>query len=281
MKKLIKLIPVILLGIVLASCGETSNNKNTPVDPPNPGPSIQEPDPEPELVEVSTTEVEGGKYMYNDVVYDIDKTLKKVTVTRYTSYTAYKNNTGTLLFEKSIKYVKYEKSDVEHNAVYFENDSKVYYMYVKGTSTMIEEKSGLSFSSGGVVRMTDILEPTYGLYVSSLQEQERVDENGQRIPNGDGGYEKENFYLCVELTQTSAKLYKGTTSTTHDSTPLHQISNYEMLLIAGKIVIRIPHQNGNYNCSITIKANNKIHVNNSYETHGDYSASGDFTLINE
>ena len=81
------------------------------------------------------------------------------------------------------------------------------------------------------------------------------------------------------MTATSAKLYVGTDSSTHEETPLHAAENYVLYYNAGGVFFKIPHTEGTLNCGLTVTSATTIHFNNSTEKYGDYSGTGTFTLI--
>lgn len=277
-KALSKLFLATILGVGLASCGSgdgvPTSNQSTSV-------AISTPTTTPTSVEYNDTTVEAGKYMYLKVVYDFDKTNKKIKATEYASYSQYKNNTGTLLFEKDVKYIDYSNS----HAVYFVNDNKEYYVYMDGNKTKISTKSGSLTSTSTFTKLGTVADPEYGTYVSTEFEQSKLGSDGKRIPDGNGGYEKEKFYLFVELTESTAALYAGSNSTTHNSEPLYSITNYVATLSQGHVVIEIPHTNGEFCCRLIFEESNVIDFTNYAEDistdykYADYSASGTLTKI--
>ena len=233
--------------------------------------------------EVATTPVEGGKYNHNNIVYEFDKTNKKIKATKYETYAQYLANTGTAVFtDKDVKYVEY--TSATGGAIKFSHENVDYYIYKNSLNKLRFDvkRSSSSTSSGGCFSLNDLATPAYGTFVSTKQTQDKVDAQGQRIPTGEGGYQKEDFYLFVVLTETSAKVYVSDNNTTHGSTPLYQKDNYNIELINGHLIIKIPHNTEkNYDCSIVFNTATTIDVTNSSETHGDYSMSGILTLVEE
>ena len=217
-----------------------------------------------------------GKYMINDIVYDYNKTDKKVIATKYESYSAYKNNDGVKQFETTVNFV--EKGGIP--SVHFKDGDYDYFFLVKeGKTTYVKKKN--AESSGGLISVDKIVEPTYGKYVSSICEQYKVDSDGERIVKDGGGYEKENFYLFLELTETSLKVYVSDNNTTHGDTPLYSLDNYVLTIVYGYICFSVKHPNGNYSCSFRVMSDTVIHCTNSAENlkGGDYSMSGNLTKI--
>ena len=279
MKRRIKFLTLTLavlsLGFVLASCAESSSQggaTSTSVQTPNASTSAQqEPSTSVGVTEVDDCNVPNGKYMINKTVYDYDKTTKKIVATDYETYSDYLNNNGTKKFEVNIKFVQYSTNV---NAVYFENGDYTYYFYIDEGVVKYRQVRGFSYSSGTAALADSLLVPRPGTYVSQNQfDQTKVNEQGSRI----GG--KDYYYLFVELTETSVKVYKGETNTTHDAEPLVSKDNYTLELINGKVYIRIPNQSSGHKVSIYAKSATEIHCTNYEEKAGDYSGSGYFTKM--
>ena len=228
--------------------------------------------------EVSDVPIESGDYLQGSKVYRLDKAKKTLKIIDYDyDYNKYKNDQGTLVNDYTVKFVQIG----EDAAVYYGEDQEGYY-YLKqsGTSVRIYHIHGGGISYTNMGKFPTLYAPTYGNYVcTQAQTQYKVDGEGKRIPDESGGYVRETFYLFLELSETSAKLFVGENAETHREEPLHSIENYSLRYNAGGTNIRIPHKNGEYNCSLTIMANNEIKFNNSTEKDGDYSGSGTFTLI--
>ena len=238
--------------------------------------------------EVATTPIEGGKYMMNNVVYDFNKTNKTIKATKYETYAEYTSNTGTVVIDTvSVKFVEYPVdafgSAVDGGAVKFTVGNINYYIHkTTAGKTRIDDRpvDGHSSTGHGLAPLADLVQPTYGTFVSEKFTQEKVDEQGKRIPDGDGGYQKEDFYMFIELTATSAKVFVSDNNTTHGETPLYAKDNYDLLLQHARLFIRIPHNTeANYNCSIEFENDTTIRVTNSYEKAGDYSCDGRFTKV--
>ena len=295
MKKIIKgvsvLAALILVGLGLSSCFEGSVPALTSTSPTSKEPIIIDPTTTKTsegYTEVADVAIPSGKYMVNSTLYDYNKENKRVIVTKYDTYTAYKNNQGTKLFDTTVKFVSFSPSmslkTFSYDSIYFKNGDTEYFAYVEkkesGDFLRFVEKKGISETTNGWLTTSSIVEPSYGNYVSNVQNDYKVDSEGNRIPNDNGGYVKEDFYLFLELTATSAKLYVGDNNEVHSKIPLHEVSNYELLLRNGYVVIQIPHKNGSYNCSLTILSQTQIRFTNySEETpkYGQYSGQGTFT----
>lgn len=131
----------------------------------------------------------------------------------------------------------------------------------------------------GFLFQNDFIMPTYGFYVSDEQEQYKADEKGERTANGEGGFLKENFYLFLDLEKTSAKLYAEENNLIHKDTPLHEINDYTLSYNTLGLAIKIPHKDGEFDCTLTITSSTVISFVNSSEKDGDYSGSDKFTLI--
>lgn len=240
--------------------------------------------------EVSSADVEDGDYSYLNGVLKIDNTNKKVTFTKYNDYDEYKAGGKTPEYNESFKYVEYEFMELstatykKANAIYFVHLAEEFFIYKNGDSIYLDSNSnasGIIHHTRGLVisKVTSFVTPTHGTYVSNELEQYKVDESGNRISNGDGGFQKEKFYLFLELTATEAKIYNSDNNTTHGNTPLHSISNYKLKMRPSGLYIEIPHTQGEFKCSLVIESRSSIGFVNAYEKHGDYSGSGDFVLL--
>lgn len=227
--------------------------------------------------------IASGQYIRGRNVYELDKANKKLTCVDYgMDYNKLKNKEGTKVFEVDISFVIYGDHG---NAISFKVEKEQRYLYVNASDKLVEDALALSegqisFSSTTLSPVPEFVMPTYGSYVSSKEfTQDKVDGEGKRIPTSEGGYEKESFYLFLDLTATSAKIYVGENASSHKETPLHQVENYALTYNLGGLSIKIPHVGGEFNCSLTITAANEIRFNNSYEKHGDYSAAGTFVPV--
>lgn len=240
------------------------------------GGGSQTPPSKPTYKELDDCDFPVGKYMVGDIVYDYSKTDMKVVATSYTSYTAYKNDNGTKVFEATVKFVE----KLNKPAVYFTDGEYEYFFLVENGKAKIYKKKNAE-SSGGLISVDNMVEPTYGTYVSPMFDHYKLGADGERVVKDGGGYEKENFYIFLELTATSAKIYASDNNTSHGETPLYTLDNYELLAINGYICIKIPHPNGQYSCSLRIISDTVIHCTNSSENvkGGDYSMSGNLTRV--
>ena len=237
------------------------------------------------MTEVDDVDIETGEYMTNNTIYAFDKAAKKVTVTRYPTYSSYKAKTGEKLLETPVKYIVYSGSAIARyqkiNAITFEDKTTTYYIFplegvIRLDSYNTESHVRTSFP---LTTVGDIIEPTYGHYVSTEQTQYKVDAQGQKIETSDGGYLRETFFIHLELEEKSAKLFASETQDSHGDTPLHQSENYELLFVSGKLGFPIPHVGGKYKADILIVSATEVHIVNSYEKDGDYSMSGTMTKV--
>lgn len=285
MKKTFKVVSLFsafaVAGLTLASCMISINPGQTTTTTTAPAQTTTTTTAEVTDTEVATTPVEGGKYNHNNIVYEFDKTNKKIKATKYETYAQYLANTGTAVFtDKDVKYVEY--TSATGGAIKFSHENIDYYIYKNSQNKLrFDTKRGPgSTSSGGCYSLDDLATPAYGTFVSTKQTQDKVDAQGQRIPTGEGGYEKEDFYMFIELTETSAKVFVSDNNTTHGNTPLYQKDNYDIELINGHLIVKIPHNTeANYNCSIEFEDDTTIRVTNYYEKAGDYSCDGRFTKV--
>ena len=227
--------------------------------------------------------IDSGMYMQGKTVLELDKAKKKIVSYDFgMDYNKLLAKDGTINFEASITFIEYR----EHgNAIRFVHGDNEYTLFRHATNgnlllsshSIKEETTSSTYVS--VYPLPDFIMPTYGSYVSNEQEQYKVDEKGERIANGEGGFIKENFYLFLDLDKTSAKLYVGENSSTHKDTPLHEISGYTLSYNTGGLAIKIPHKDGEFACTLTITSSTVISFVNSSEKYGDYSGSGKFALI--
>ena len=162
------------------------------------------------MTEVDDVDIETGEYMTTNTIYAFDKAAKKVTVTRYPTYSSYKAKTGEKLLETPVKYIIYSGSAIAHyqkvNAITFEDKTTTYYIFplegvirLDSYNTESHVRTSLPLTTVG-----DIIEPTYGHYVSTEQTQYKVDAQGQKIETSDGGYLRETFFIHLELEEKSA-----------------------------------------------------------------------------
>ena len=281
MKKLL----ILATTMLLASCG-TSSPQTTTSHPTDLSSQSEESQTASVVSYKETTdaeEIESGMYIRVKYVYDINKADKKITCYDFgMDYNKLKNNEGTKVFEVSLNFVKYRTGG---NAIHFNVENKDRYIYIAATGKLAEDtvnKVGdfASTETVGISPLPTLVEPTYGSYVSAEKfNQYKVDAEGKRIPDDSDGYVREEFYLFLELSKTSAKIFVGDDNQTHRETPLHQIENYSLQYNAGGVSIKIPHEGGEFNCSLTVTAKDTIKFNNAYEKYGDYSAAGTFKPI--
>ena len=280
-----KLFPL-LAAFLLASCGAAPEGSShatgfSPSEASTPAASSVTIPTYPEAQDAEN--IASGQYIRGRHVYNLDKASKKLTSVDYgMDYNKLKNKEGTTVFEVAISFVVYGNHG---NAIAYKVEKEQRYLYINTAGKLTEDaltlsEGRISFSSTNLSAIPEFVMPTYGSYVSSKEfTQDKVDGEGKRIPTSEGGYEQESFYLFLDLTATSAKLYVGENATNHKETPLHQVENYALTYNAGGLLIKIPHVGGDYNCSLTITAANEIRFNNSYEKHGDYSAAGTFVPL--
>ena len=124
-KKFMSLAVLSLFAVSLASCtfATKPTNPASQTTPTATEPGTEQSRTLPAVEEVNEAPFNSIKLMYGDKVYAFDKTNKKVVVTKYNNYSEYKNNSGTKLFEESVKYIKYDSTT---NGVYFVNDNRGY-----------------------------------------------------------------------------------------------------------------------------------------------------------
>ena len=275
MKKFIPLVATFLLF----SCGGNTGG-NTPSASTDQGTTTQPSVSYKEIDDV--TFIDSGLYLNGKYVYELNKDDKKIINYDFNSeYEKLKAKDGTKVFEVSIKYIEYGDNG---QAITFKEGEKVHYIYKNSTTNAILDESivtGSVYSHTTVTLSTipTFIEPTYGSYVSEELEQAKVDDKGDRMYNSDGSSIKEKFYLFLELSQTSAQIFVSDNNQSHGETPLHAIENYVTSYNNSGLSIKIPHKDGQFNCSLTITSASSIKFNNSFEKHGDYSAAGTFNLI--
>ena len=264
-----------LNALFLVSCG----GQPTPAqsEPPAAESSISNPPAASSaFLEVNDSPVASGDYLQGSKVYRLDKESKKLKIIDFEGdYNKYKNNQGTLLNEYTIKFVQIGEDAV----VYYEAGEGYYCLKQAGSHVNLVHVSGGSTSSSSISKFPTLIAPTYGNYVSTKAfTQYKVNEQGERITDSSGDYVEETFYLFLELSETSAKVFVGENNETHRAEPLHSIENYALRYNAGGTYIQIPHKDGEFKCSLTIRSASEIAFNNAYEKHGDYSAAGTFAI---
>ena len=280
-----KKVAILLAAMLLTACGSSSSGTPQPTDLSTGGTPASS-QAAPVLSYADATDAEGidsGMYLYGKYIYDLNKADKKLTCYDFgMDYNKLKAKEGTKVFDVAINFVVYGNKG---NAIHFVAGAFDYYLYVSKEGKIAEDVVTFdggqsSIASMFISTLPTFVEPRYGSYVSDKEfEQYKVDAEGKRIENGEGGYEKETFYLFLDLTATSAKIYVGEDNKTHRETVLHGIDNYALTYNAGGLAIKIPHKDGEFNCTLTVVAENTISFNNAYEKHGDYSAAGKFVLM--
>ncbi|MCR4660947.1 MAG: hypothetical protein K5765_02970 [Clostridia bacterium] len=275
----ILVIAIMIVGcILLTSCGLYEEATNYNVNPKNPSeqdPSSEDP-PKPVTYEeiTSVDSVPSGEYIKGGDIITIDKENKTIKCVSYNgNYSKYLNKDGETKFDTAITFVKYG----EYDSIRFQNNGKDNFIY-NSNGYIITTKSETSTSTTNLnVMPTSFVTPETGLYVSEEQEQYKVNENGERIPNENGGYEKEKFYLFLDFTETEAKIYVGTSAESHEETPLYMVSNYEYSFNSVGLSIKIPHTEDSYHCSVTFKNTNEVsfvNYSSDVKKYHDYSCSG-------
>ena len=280
--------------LVLASCGAPAPSSSQATETSSHGTGLSSDSSSslpPLYKEVDTNDFPSGVYCVRDDFYTYSKEEKKIVANEYTDYAAYKAKQGTETLNVSVKFVEFNSTYFGSNikAVYFFDEATGihYFIYKNGDIYQMDKVSidGNSYSWGTtplkVINENTFVEFSYGLYVSDELTQDKVDAEGKRIPNEDGGYVKENFYLFLELSEAKAAIYVSDNNKTHGETPLHSVENYKIRISGGTLLIDIPHKDGDFSCHLSSKSETQIKFNNSYEKHGDYSASGTFNKITD
>lgn len=268
MKKLLVCILIFALSIVTFVACDTKDSSDPalqtiePVIDPNPQPS---PNPDPQPVELDDVSLPSGNYVGNDIVYCFNKDTKSLIVEQYYYYNDYIIHRPAELYNGKVVYIN---NIYAGDSVYFKNKNtnEDCYLSLKNEKPTVTIVAGSTYRSLTLRELAStIIEAEDGTYVSGKQEQ-TVNEV------------KEEFYLFFVLTDTTASIYVSNNNTTYSGEPLHTVGNYEELFVSGYLRIKIPHENGSYNCSVTFKGDEVTFVN-SYETKGDYSCSGTLTKI--
>ena len=278
MKKAKIILP--LLTLFLASCGGNSSATGLSTAPGH----LSMPTTTSEKALISeipdVAAIESGDYIRGKEIYRLDKANKKLKILNFgMDYRKYKNNEGTTVAEVDIQFVRF--SEIEFDCIYYTLEDASYLIYQSLNTINCAKITDAGLMSSTIYHFPKtLIEPTYGNYVSEAKTKNKVGPDGQRIPNSEGGYETETFYLFLELTETSAKVYVGANNTEHSPTPLHQIENYVLSYNNGGVAIRIPHEsNPDYNVRLTFRVANEIRFTNDSEVRDDYGCSGNFTLM--
>ena len=265
MKKLVicgLIAAVLLLG--LCACEANSQDPVLQTVSPIVDP-IPQPEPDPQPIELDDVSFESGKYTADDLVYEFDKDAKRIRLLQYSYYSDYVIGRPAGLYSGV---VEYKKSVYGDECVYFKDNTYNYDYYL----TIKDEKPTIYIVTSTGYRSTTLrmlgegfIEPENGTYVS---------DNKEQTVNG----VKEEFYIFFVLTDTKASIYVSDNNTSYSGEPLHTIEDYKALFVSGYLRIKIPHENGEYYCSITFKESEVSFVN-SYEQAGDYSCSGKLTKV--
>ena len=280
-----KKVAILLAAMLLTACGSSSSGTSHPTGLSTEGtPASSQVAPVASYADATDAEgIDSGMYLHGKYVYDLNKADKKITCYDFgMDYNKLKAKDGTKVFDVAINFVVYGQKG---NAIHFVAETKDYYLYVSAAGKIAEDLVTIdggksSITTTFISTLPTFVEPRYGSYVSDTEfKQDKVDAEGKRIANSEGGFEKETFYLFLDLTATSAKIYVGEDNKTHRDTVLHGIDNYALTYNPGGLAIKIPHKDGEFNCTLTVIAENTIDFNNSYEKHGDYSAAGKFVLM--
>lgn len=267
----------------LLSCGEPSApaaSSSSPAESSN----ISEPEISlggNTYTDVETIDVPSGEYMVTDTIYAFDKDNKKISVTKYEDYDSYKNKQGTVLYDGAVRFVKVSSTfAADYNAVYFEIEKVIYLLHYNASNkiTLSSINGTITFSSGCVL-VSEVPLFVNGNYVSEKQTQNKVKEDGTYAYDEAGNLIKEEIYLFLELSDTKASIFLGDNASTHAETALHSVENYKTRFVSGKLQIKIPHKDGEFDCTLTSYTENEIKFINSMERKGDYSCSGTFTKM--
>ena len=286
-KKINKLLLLGLASIALASCGGSGSSEGEKSSSSIPAVSSEEVvvSSEESEIPVDDVPVATGKYLAANIMYDYNKESKTITAIKYSSYQKYKANDGEKLFEASVRFIRYYSSygDVVCDAAAFESGDTKYHLYLYNEAPRLDSrKEGAIITTSSVVlnKAENLIEPSYGLYVSSEQTKTKSDSTFTSAYYDEEGYAiKEKFYLFIEVSETKAALYKGESATEHEETPLCSIENYEAQLLGGAVGVKIPHNPGDFACSFTFMSSDTIQFTNASEVRYDYGASGIMTKI--
>ena len=234
-------------------------------------------------VDIDSIDLDSGEYMVGSTVYAFDKENKKINVAKYDDYDSYKSKQGTVLYDGACRFVKVTSIVRDpYNAVHFEFGGSVYLLYANASGTFsLVIKSGSSTTSSGAVLIGEIPLFTMGNYVSDKQTQNKANEEGSYVYDSQGQTIREEFYLFLELTETKASIFVSDNPDAHPETPLHSVENYKTLIGGGRLRIKIPHKDGEFDCTLTSYSETEIKFVNSTEKRGDYSCSGTFTKIDK
>ena len=282
MKNNIRIIlPLVASALLMASCGgaQPSSSSIAPSSPTES--SVSSAESSDEMVDIDdVAEIASGDYIYRKVILRLNKAEKKIKAIDYgNEYKKYKADQGTVQYEETIRFVKI--SGVK--TIYYTHGEAKYYIQLKQTNYIaVMCHEGYSTSTFPMSLVPETVQmPVYGSYVSGELEHYKVDGEGKRIPSGDGGYEKEKFYLFIDISETSIKLYNGADATTHAETPLLSKDNYALLMNSKGVYVSVPHADPAYHLSLSDFGETSFRFVNAFEKHGDYSGEGTMTLIQE
>lgn len=270
MKKKMMLFAVPVLLLSLASCSKPTSQP-TKTEPTNttvaPTTTV--------LVENSDSDVESGEYIMGKLVYALDKTNKKITCTDYNGeYNKYVNKQGTKKFEAAVKFYNYN----DYKAVCFETEDYICYLYKDSNNVynLVKTSDGY-LDRTSISKMPTLTNFTYGTYVSSELEGKKYDADGKTIYE-DGKAVKVKYYLFLELTQTSAKIYIGDNNTTHNETPYLSVQNYVTYFNNGGLLLKLYFSSESEDhISLNRPTENTIHFSPSFSKNNTYESSGTFT----
>ena len=273
MKKKKLLLPIIAVSLLasLSACNMISPSSST--NKPESTPTAQTPSTTKTLVEVTDCEdIESGDYIINGNFVTVDKSNKKITAMKYENndYNKYKAKDGTKVFELDIKFVEFNDT----HAVYYKNDNAEYFLIKSGTSFYQYKRVDGVLTYNSFYKMPVIVNIEYGEYVSTKQNDYVYDDNGNKVPNGEGGYQKHDFYYHVDLREKSVKVYVSDNDSTHNDTVVYQIENYALVVNAGGLAIKIPKTEFDFSITFTEKG---IRFTDSSGQGSRYSGSGTLT----
>lgn len=277
MKKAVVILSLLLAAaFIFSSCGKvgvpTKTGESTV--PEETGTEAMEP------VVVDLDDVPGvasGDYIVGKLVYRIDKTAKTLKVLDFdTDYERYKSNDGNIVGEYGISFVRYGAFD----SICFHQDGAEYLIYKSVDKLSLAKLSDGSFITSNIVPFpTDFAKIAFGSYVSGELQQYKVDGEGQRVENGSGGYERETFYLFLDIDENTVRLYVGENGVEHGAEPVLSADGYVLSYNASGLSVRVPHGSGSYALRLSFKTDGTISFVNDFERYGDYSASGTFTPV--
>ena len=266
---------IILLGVLLLTGCSTGGESSSPVITS----SSSEVTTSSGYEEVTDANINSGDYIVGELIYRVDKNSKKLSVIDFDmDFWKHDRDQGELKLEKDIKYVNYSGND----AVYYQDDGKDFFIYKSNNSIYLTKKSGNTTTSQTIYAFP--LNPAIpyrpAIYISNQLEQYKVDKDGNRIPDGEGGYQKETFYLFVRLRDTYAALYVGTRTEGWDFEQGY-INDYKYSYNVGGMMIKIPHAEDDGYCTLTVTGNYEMRISNHSDKEGNYSGTGTMSFLSE